>query len=188
VTMLRGQRLAVVFTSIVAVLCLSLALPGVAAAHSVLVSTDPSRDSVLSGPPAQVSGTFNEPLQKLFPAMTIVGPDDNEDKWQAAEPTVSGAVISVPMKPGAPAGKYTVNYRVTSEDGHPVSGSWSFTVTSPGPPAGPSTNAAAPSPSAGASSAQTPNGEDDPMPMWPFVVGVIAAVGVALFWTRRRQS
>ena len=70
--------------------------------------------------------------------MTVVGPDGNV--WSTGEPTVQGAVVGIGLRPLGPAGTYTVNYRVTSADGHVVSGSWSFRLTvagtgTPGPPA-----------------------------------------------------
>jgi len=39
---------------------------------------------------------------------------------------VGGARISVKVKDSVPAGKYTLIYRVVSEDGHPVQGSLPF--------------------------------------------------------------
>jgi methionine-rich copper-binding protein CopC len=42
-------------------------------------------------------------------------------------PIVGGARISTKLKAGLPAGKYFVSYRVVSEDGHPIEGSYSFT-------------------------------------------------------------
>ena len=65
-----------------------------------------------------------------FAAMTVVGPDAN--LWSIGDPRVQGAVISIGVRPLGPAGTYTVNYRVTSADGHPVSGSWSFQLTTAG--------------------------------------------------------
>ncbi len=83
-------------------------------------------------------------------------------------------MISVGVRPLGPSGTYTVNYRVTSADGHVVSGSWSFrlTVASTGTP-GPS--------------ASTTNPSGDGIPVWPFFVaaGVIVAAGA--FWAVRRQ-
>ena len=115
---------------------------------------------------------FNEALQPQFAAMTVVGPDGN--LWSTGDPQVDGAVISVGVRPLGPSGTYTVNYRVTSADGHVVSGSWSFrlTVASTGTP-GPS--------------ASTTNPSDDGIPVWPFFVaaGVIVAAGA--FWAVRRQ-
>ncbi|MUM18065.1 copper resistance protein CopC [Mycobacterium sp. CBMA271] len=168
-------------------LALSLALPGIASAHAVKVSSDPGENAVLSGPPAQVSATFNEPLQKRFAAITIIGPDGKTDQWQSGDPVVSGATISVGMKSTAPAGKYAVNFRVISEDGHPVDGSWPFTITASGAPASAAAPTASQQPSATAASTPA-NTTDGEMPMWPFVVAVVVSVGAALIWTQRRQS
>ena len=106
-----------------------LATPGVApaSAHTALVSSDPPADTTLTAAPTRVTATFNEELQTAFAAMTVVGPDGN--LWSAGEPEVHGAVADVAVRPLGPSGTYTVNYRVTSADGHVVSGSWSFTVT-----------------------------------------------------------
>ena len=43
------------------------------------------------------------------------------------EALVGGARISSKLKPGLPPGKYLVTYRIVSEDGHPVEGSFFFT-------------------------------------------------------------
>lgn len=179
-----------VFVSAFVALTLGMALPAVASAHAVKVSSDPAENAVLSGPPVQVSATFNEPLQKRFSAMTVIGPDDKTDQWQAGDPVVSGAVISVGVKAGAPAGKYTVNYRVISEDGHPVDGSWAFTITGSGSSAAAGAPAISQQPSGTTSSAPVPsaNPTDGDLPMWPFVVAVVVSVGAALIWTQRRQS
>jgi methionine-rich copper-binding protein CopC len=145
---------------------------GLAAAHAARIATDPVDDAGLSTAPAQVSATFNEKLQPQFAAMTVVGPDGN--LWSTGDANVDGAVISVGVRPLGPSGIYTVNYRVTSADGHVVSGAWSFrlTVASTGTP-GPSASTAAPS--------------GDGIPVWPFFLaaGVIVAAGA--LWAVRRQ-
>jgi methionine-rich copper-binding protein CopC len=151
---------------------IAVAGAGVASAHATRVATDPVENTELSQAPQKVSATFNEALQPQFGAMTVVGPDGN--LWSTGDPQVDGAVISVGVRPLGPSGTYTVNYRVTSADGHVVSGSWSFrlTVSGTGTP-GPSASAMNPS--------------DDGIPVWPFfvVAGVIVAAGA--FWAVRRQ-
>jgi methionine-rich copper-binding protein CopC len=151
---------------------MAVAGAGVASAHATRVATDPVENAELSQSPQKVSATFNEKLQPQFAAMTVVGPDGN--LWSTGNPHVDGAVISVGVLPLGPSGTYTVNYRVTSADGHVVSGSWPFrlTVSGTGTP-GPSASATSPS--------------DDGIPVWPFFVaaGVIVAAGA--FWAVRRQ-
>lgn len=145
-----------------------------AAAHAVLVSTDPAKDAELGTGPEQVSATFNEQLQPTFAAMTVVGPDHH--LWQTGQPQVQGAVVSVGLRPLGPAGTYTVHYRVTSADGHPVSGAWSFRLTVAG--------TGEPGPAVSEPSAPRSGGA---MPIWPFVVGAAAIVGAGL-WAARRRS
>ncbi|MCV7099219.1 copper resistance CopC family protein, partial [Mycobacterium palustre] len=102
----------------------------VASAHAARVSAEPADNATVATGPQRVSATFNERLQTTFAAMTVVGPDGNV--WSTGDPTVQGAVVGVGLRPLGPAGTYTVNYRVTSADGHVVSGSWSFRLTVPG--------------------------------------------------------
>ena len=150
----------------------AMAGAGVASAHATRVATDPVENTELTQSPQTVSATFNEALQPQFAAMTVVGPDRNV--WSTGDPKVDGAVVSVGVRPLGPSGTYTVNYRVTSADGHVVSGSWSFRLTVPGTGApGPSASPASPA--------------DDGIPVWPFfvVAGLIVAGGA--IWAVRRQ-
>ncbi|MGI9125819.1 MAG: copper resistance CopC family protein [Mycobacterium sp.] len=143
-----------------------------ASAHTVLTSSDPAADATMSAGPARVSATFNEELQPAFAAMTVVGPDGN--LWSSGDPEVRGAVVAVPLRPLGPAGRYTVNYRVTSADGHVVTGSWSFTVNVPG--------TGVPGPAAAST------GEGSRIPLWPFIVGSSVLVAAAAAWGLRRRS
>lgn len=143
-----------------------------ASAHTVLTATDPAADSTLNAGPARVSATFNEELQPTFASMTVVGPDGN--LWSEGEAEVAGATVGVAVRPLGPAGKYTANYRVTSADGHVVSGSWSFTLTVPGPgEPGPAAQTAEPM---------------NRVPLWPFAVGATALIVGSLVWAVRRRG
>ena len=143
----------------------------VASAHATRVSTDPADNAVVSTGPGRVSATFNERLQTTFAAMTVVGPDGNV--WSTGEPTVQGGVVSIGLRPLGPVGTYTVNYRVTSADGHVVSGSWSFRLTvagtgTPGPPA-------------------TGTGIAGALPVWPFVAVAVGLIAAGALWAVRRR-
>ena len=143
-----------------------------ASAHTVLTATDPAADATLSAGPTRVSATFNEDLQTTFAAMTVVGPDGN--LWSSGETEVRGPVASVGVRPLGPSGRYTVNYRVTSDDGHVVSGSWAFTVTVP------STGVPGPSVSGTA--------ESQRISLWPFIIGAgLLAAGLSVWMVRRRS-
>jgi copper resistance protein C len=157
---------------LLAVLALTVTLTAPAAsAHATRVSADPVDNAALTSGPDRVSATFNERLQPTFAAVTVVGPDGNV--WSSGEPAVQGAVVSIGIRPLGPVGTYTVNYRVTSADGHVVSGSWSFRLTVPG--------TGTPGPPVAA--IDTGGG----MPIWPFVVVAVALVAVGGLWAARRR-
>ncbi|GBE64078.1 copper resistance protein C [Mycobacterium sp. MFM001] len=166
----RAAALSVLLAALAAVVTLTA---GPAAAHATRVAADPAENAVLSAGPARVSATFNERLQTTFAAMTVVGPDGN--LWSSGDAQVQGAVVSVALRPLGPAGDYTVNYRVTSADGHVVTGSWSFRLSvagtgRPGPAARP---------------------EDDTdrgIPAWPFALGAVVLVAGAALWAVRHRS
>jgi len=103
-----------------------------AAAHTTLTSSDPSANATLAAPPAAVTLTFNEDLAASFAAMTVLGAD--ETNWVESPPQVHQRQLRAALTPTAPAGAYTVNYRVVSADGHPVVGSFAFTIGSGAPP------------------------------------------------------
>lgn len=150
-----------------------MATAGSASAHAIRIATAPAQDAALTQGPARVSATFNEQLQKNLGAMTVVGPDGN--LWSSGDVQIDGAVAGVAVLPLGPAGTYTVNYRVTSADGHVVSGSWSFRLTvagtgTPGPPA-----------------VSEGTGDGGP-PVWPFAVVAMAIVGVGALWAARRRA
>ncbi|MCF6389616.1 copper resistance protein CopC [Mycobacterium sp. MBM] len=151
---------------------------GVAAAHATLISSDPAPGTALAAAPTTVSATFSEDLQTAFAAMTVVGPDGN--LWSTGDVRVDGPVAEVDVRPLGPSGTYTANYRVTSADGHVVSGSWSFELTvaatgTPGPPVTPAPAPALPAPAS-----------DGGVPVWPFVVAAVVLVGAGVWWRRRR--
>ena len=168
----RRTQLAVVALLLAAIACATTLTAGAAGAHAARVSADPADHATLSTSPAQVSATFNEDLQTTFAAMTVVGPDGN--MWTTGEPQIRGTVVSIGVRPLGPSGSYTVNYRVTSADGHVVAGSWSFQLTSPG--------TGTPGPAA-----QTADGPSDDVPAWPFAVGAVALVGAGIWWSSRNK-
>ena len=155
-------------------LIVAMAISGTPAAwaHAVRVAADPAPDATVNTGPARVTATFNEQLQTTFAAMTVVGPDGN--LWSDGSPQVQGATVSVAVRPLGPAGSYTVNYRVTSADGHVVSGSWSFTLTVAGKG----------TPGASASAGVADRG----LPVWPFLAGAALLIAGGAVLALRRRS
>jgi hypothetical protein len=76
--------------------------------------------------------------------------------------------------PLGPAGAYQIGYRVVSADGHPISGSVPFTMTTAGTGSG---RAAAPSGSNPAADAPAAGGTGG-APVWPWIVGAVVVVAI----------
>ncbi|MBJ7341419.1 copper resistance CopC family protein [Mycolicibacterium sp.] len=152
---------------------LALVGAGSASAHALRVAADPAPDSSVGTGPARASATFNEQLQTDFAAMTVVGPDGN--LWSTGAAEITGAVASVALRPLGPTGTYTVNYRVTSADGHVVNGAWSFDLTVAG--------TGTPGPKVAQSADRS-----DGLPVWPFVALAAAIVAVGAWVAVRRRG
>lgn len=101
-------------------------LAPVAAAHSVLLSTDPEDGATLDESPDQVVLTFNEDVNQSFASVAVTSGDDRTN-LVVGDPVVEGPAVTVALD-GLADGSYTVGFRVTSADGHVISGSSGFTV------------------------------------------------------------
>jgi methionine-rich copper-binding protein CopC len=96
-----------------------------ASAHNVLKSTSPADGKKVARPPSSVVLTFDEPAIALGTKLVITGP---EGPVQIGKPSLVDNTVTQDLQPGSPAGAYTVDWRVTSADGHPISGSFTFTA------------------------------------------------------------
>lgn len=143
--------------ALVAVLVgLGLALLGAgpAAAHNTLVSSDPADGTTAATAPAQVTLTFNEPAVALGTVVEVRAPDGRV--VSSGEAVLTGASVAQGLSGELPAGDYSVLWRVTSADGHPIEGQLTFTAQGPttvgdepaaaGPDATPTAEAPTPTP------------------------------------------
>lgn len=149
-------------------------------AHARLESSDPADGASMDTGPQRVTLIFSDTMSAEFTALTVIGPD--QGAYQTGPVTADGDTVSTAVLPLGPAGRYEIGYRVVSEDGHPVTGSLSFTLTAPGPG-----GAAPAATSAGATPAEeavpvaeptAPAGSDPGgAPVWPWIVGAVVLVG-----------
>lgn len=144
---------------------------GSASAHSIVVSSSPDDGAQVDTGPAKATITFNEALQSSFATLTVVGPDGN--LWSKGDPVVDGPTASVDVGELGPVGEYTIAYRVTSADGHPVSGTRTFTLTKEG------------SGTPGAKARGDSSSDEGGMPLWPFIVAAIVLFGGGLAFALR---
>ncbi|MGW5557693.1 copper resistance CopC family protein [Micromonospora sp. NPDC003944] len=169
--------------AMLAVLMAVLIPTGPAWAHNSLRAATPARDATLPSAPTEVTLEF---MQRLDPAFTtIVLTDAAKRKLPTGDPVVTGAKSTVQVTDTLPNGTYTVAYRVVSVDGHPVQGSYPFTVADPTSTAAPvvavSASASAPPAAAAASGGGGPS-------LGVLVAGValtlLVLVTAGLLWRR----
>lgn len=194
----RRSVLTVLGAALVGVL--GVAAAGPAAAHDELVSTDPAAGATVATAPNQVTLTFTDKAIAVGTEVKVTAPDGSV--VSTGDPQLGATTVAQPLAPARPAGTYTVVWRVTSADGHPVSGTFTLvasaatglptptatasltpTATSTPTPSAVDSPAAAPTPSA------TPatSGPSGPLRFWPFLV-VVLVVAAATSALGRRSA
>lgn len=190
-----------------AVLFTLFGTPQTAAAHNALVSTSPGDGKTVAKPPTSIVLTFNEPAIKTGTKVLVIGPEGVSAV--VGDPKLVDNTVEQDLAPELPAGEYEVEWRVTSADGHPINGRFTFTVRTgtvpdpsptPSPPASTASTPASPTPasptptaSEAPTSATTPSAQpaDDsaaPRSGWWWLLAVVP-VGLAavLGWRFNRR-
>ena len=105
---------------------LALALLGAApaSAHAQLVETDPADGEQLDEAPTSVELTFSEHIEQIGSQVVIT--DAGGTEVQDGDPQIDGPTLTQDLIDERPEGSYTVQWRVVSADGHPVSGEFTF--------------------------------------------------------------
>lgn len=112
--------------AVLLVVCLGagLGLAGPAAAHNVLIASDPADGAVLQQSPTVISLTFDQPVQDFQPVVTVLGADGQ--RYESGTPSVDSTVVTQSVTTLTAPGPYSIAYRVVSADGHPVQGEVRF--------------------------------------------------------------
>ena len=144
----------------------ALALPAAAAAHAVLLRTNPADRSVLARAPQEVRVVFDDTIRA---ASGIRAVRNGGDSVLGGKPHVTGRKTLVVPLTRLGDGDYTVLWRIVSDDGHTEAGVIAFAVGAGRAPPTPSLTASA-GPSA-----------RDVVSRWLFFAGLLVAAGGALF-------
>ena len=97
-------------------------------AHATLVKSDPPRRASLSSSPKQIQLWFNEKIEGSYASVTVL--DSKKKSITENNPEVvlddpKSVILNIPqMEPG----RYTVQYRVMSVDGHVIASSYDFSI------------------------------------------------------------
>ena len=115
------QRLAATLATV----ALALSLAGGAAAHSRPETTAPANDEVVAAAPEVIVISFDKPMR-----VTLIELTNADGDAFALERTDEMAPVTrfEATPPPLPAGRYSVRWRGLSEDGHAMSGRFSFEV------------------------------------------------------------
>lgn len=173
---------------------------GPAAAHDALQSTNPADGTTVQSAPAAVDLVMSSTPLGLGTQIEVSGPTGVVSTGDAQ---VVDTTVSQPLLADRPAGAYTVQWRVVSSDGHPVSGSFTFTATEAVGGAAPTATSTATAPTA-TPSTTTPSASPTTVAATPvaadggvssgvkgavtgLVVVVVAAVVIGVLAVRRRR-
>ncbi|WP_457031712.1 copper resistance CopC/CopD family protein [Kitasatospora sp. P5_F3] len=105
---------------------------GTAAAHAALVLTDPAQNSVVPSAPSAVTLTFSEGVTLSADSVRVLDPAGKQvDAGDTGRADGKGDTARVTLRTGLADGTYTVAWRAVSDDSHPVSGAFTFSIGAP---------------------------------------------------------
>jgi hypothetical protein len=172
----------------------ALMLPAApASAHDYPVGSTPVAGSTVTKPLQQVAVTFDEAVLQYGRGSTVLQVTGAGGRhFETACPAVDDRTVKVAARLGA-AGRYTVTWRVVSADGHPVTGSLTFTyrpsrgrAAAAGSASGPACGAGTSAPQAAGSSSTAAVVVLIAVVGGVLVLLMVAAVVVAVVLARRR--
>lgn len=145
-------RIAGALLCLAALLAVMVASASPASAHARLESSSPTDGATLTAVPPEIMLRFNEPIKDELNEVSVSsGSTDVTDGAMQVEGSSAFQPVKYSMEPG----KYTVSYKVVSADGHPVSGSFSFTYDPPEGDTGAGADPSASDPSSSGSSSKS---------------------------------
>ena len=119
------RRLLVVLAILIGGAAAVLGTATPASAHASLDSTAPDIDQVVSDPPTEVALHFDEAVDATIGGVQVYGPDGHRVDADTVHSQDDGATVLAPVTV-VTRGTYTVAWRVVSDDGHTISGSFVF--------------------------------------------------------------
>ncbi|WP_405139389.1 copper resistance protein CopC [Sphaerisporangium sp. NBC_01403] len=193
---MRTSPLAAALALVVAVV-LGTAFASPALAHTALRSSDPEKGATVESLDS-VTLTFNEAVR--FPVVLVR--DAGGQAHQEGKPRTDGPKVIQKVAGALPSGKYTIAWRVVSDDGHPIEGEIPFTVKAPkaspsaSPVPSPQESTAAASPPAAATptsvnatpAARQEEQKSGGIPAWVWIVVFgIAGIGIGMVISLRKK-
>lgn len=95
-------------------------------AHAELSGSTPAASSHLSILPTKIVLLFGEDLSDLAGANVVIVTDPSGVEISNGQSKVSGSSLTRELNSSTAVGTYHVDFRVLSEDGHPIAGQFNF--------------------------------------------------------------
>ncbi|MEO6527256.1 MAG: copper resistance protein CopC [Gemmatimonadaceae bacterium] len=126
----RRVTAGVLRASLVVATCLGLILgtPVLAWAHATLVTAEPAVGGRVSVSPMHIRLVFSEELEANLGRISVVGSDGKVIVLSVSGDPHDVNALMAPVHVTLAAGAYRVMWRIVSADGHPVDGSFVFSV------------------------------------------------------------
>ncbi len=98
-----------------------------AAAHAILLESNPSLKSTVTGPDVPIKLRFNVRIDALRSRLTLIHPDGSAQALEISKQTPADTLSAEAT--GLAAGTYRLRWQALASDGHITRGEIPFTVT-----------------------------------------------------------
>ncbi|HEU4721115.1 MAG TPA: copper resistance protein CopC [Gemmatimonadaceae bacterium] len=104
------------------------ATPAAPRFHATLLSSEPAKGSTVASSPARIYLVFSEEVEPSLGAIRLVGPGGRVVQLKTTGDPRNVSALLAPVPAPLAAGIWRVEWRIVSEDGHPIDGDFTFTV------------------------------------------------------------
>ena len=169
-------------------LVVPIGLAPAASAHDAFTGSTPKSGSTLTTAPTSVTVSFEEPPLAAGLAVAVTAPD--KSLVSSGDPVLTGSDVTVALEPLTASGAYTVAWRVVADDGHPVTGTFGFTLAlgASATPSATATTTVTPALAATSSSAAADSSSALPWVLGGVAVLVLVGAGLGAARALRRRG
>lgn len=116
------------FLPIVALLLIGAG--GSATQHLRLTGTSPAKDTTVAEAPHEIRLSFSLEPELALVRIGLVSAEDTKVAMGKPVRTADSLTVAAPIEGTLAEGRYTVSWQAASSDGHPIRGTFGFTVAS----------------------------------------------------------
>lgn len=180
------RPLAAIVPAVLLVLAVLLGTGGAANAHDELTGSNPAEGATVEVLPPTLELDFSNVPSGIGAQVQVL--DEAGTDWADGPVSIVDRSASQPLRSGAPAGSYTVNWRVVSSDSHPIEGTFAFRTQQGSTTVPDAVSTAGPVDAQDAPDNETQAAGVSDFP-WSIVlmIGALVVIAVALAVTARRR-